>query len=114
MLSLQANLVQKRMTASCQPIWQINAYIGNDEQKPAEDQWRTVKSKKSHEQNLLFVLVFVNIGIEDFILEAYLSLAAAIHWHTEAPELISQLPTVSSRDIKVNERDGVMVTQGNL
>ena len=44
------------------------------------------------EENLLFVLVFVNIGIGDFILQAYSSLAAAIHRNTQAPELISQVP----------------------
>ena len=46
------------------------------------------------EEKLLFPEVFVNIGIRDFILQAYLSLAAAIHWNTQAPELISQVPTV--------------------
>ena len=50
-------------------------------------------------ENLLFVLVFVNIGIRDFMLQAYLSLAAAIHWNTQAPELINQVPTVTSKDI---------------
>ena len=44
------------------------------------------------EENLLFVIVFVNIGIGDYILRAYSSLAAAIHWNTQAPELISQVP----------------------
>ena len=51
------------------------------------------------EENLLFVLVFVNIGNRDFILQAYVTLAAAIHWNTQVPELISQVPTVSSKDI---------------